>query len=137
MKAKEDGTLKVPEEIVKEWRNGNQQKLLEDFKEAGLDKDLDPCYPLAVASQSGFPISKTDVIWPFLHWGLVFFGSIKDATKKDQGKMEWLQPQCWGWGSHLEESQLWGQWVVFVWDKYIISSIYKNILFLSYIAPGV
>jgi len=62
MKAKEDGTLKVPEEIVKEWRNGNQQKLLEDFKEAGLDKDLDPCYPLAVASQSGFPISKTDVI---------------------------------------------------------------------------
>ena len=50
MKAKEDGTLKVPEELVKEWRHGNQQKLLDDFKEAGLDKDLDPLFPLAVPS---------------------------------------------------------------------------------------
>ena len=39
MKPKEDGSLKVPDEIVKEWRNGDQQKLLDDFLQAGFDKD--------------------------------------------------------------------------------------------------
>ncbi len=40
MKPKADGKFKVPEELIKEWRSGDQKRLLEEFKSAGLDKDI-------------------------------------------------------------------------------------------------
>ncbi|CAK9002237.1 Uncharacterized protein SCF082_LOCUS7258 [Durusdinium trenchii] len=40
MKPKARGGLKVPPELIKEWETGDQNKLLDDFKKAGLDKDL-------------------------------------------------------------------------------------------------
>ena len=39
MKPKARGGLKVPPELIKEWETGDQNKLLDDFKKAGLDKD--------------------------------------------------------------------------------------------------
>lgn len=41
MKPRADGTYLVPEEIIKAWKDGNQDMIVEDFKSAGLDKD---CY---------------------------------------------------------------------------------------------
>ena len=39
MQKKQDGTFKVPEELVKEWNGGNQDKLMEEFINAGMDKE--------------------------------------------------------------------------------------------------
>lgn len=39
MKPKVDGTYKVPEELRKAWRSGDQKQLIQEFKSAGLDKD--------------------------------------------------------------------------------------------------
>lgn len=39
MKPRADGTYVVPTELVSEWKKGNQNHLLEDFKKAGLDKE--------------------------------------------------------------------------------------------------
>ena len=39
MVPKADGTFKVPKELVEEWSKGDQNKLLEEFRQAGLDKD--------------------------------------------------------------------------------------------------
>ena len=39
MQPKADGSFKVPEELVQEWRTGDQARLLQEFKHAGLDKD--------------------------------------------------------------------------------------------------
>ena len=39
MKPKADGTYKVPRELVEEWKQGDQLKILQEFQEAGLDKD--------------------------------------------------------------------------------------------------
>ncbi|CAK8990009.1 unnamed protein product [Durusdinium trenchii] len=40
MKPRADGTYLVPEEIIKAWKDGNQDMIVEDFKSAGLDKEL-------------------------------------------------------------------------------------------------
>ena len=39
MQPKADGSFKIPEELVQEWRSGDQARLLQEFKHAGLDKD--------------------------------------------------------------------------------------------------
>ena len=39
MKPKCDGTHKVPKQLVDEWNNGDQNKMLQEFQQAGLDKD--------------------------------------------------------------------------------------------------
>ena len=39
MKPKCDGNFKVPKELVHEWNHGDQQKMLQEFQQAGLDKD--------------------------------------------------------------------------------------------------
>ena len=39
MQRKQDGTFKVPEELVKEWHAGNQDTLTEEFITAGMDKE--------------------------------------------------------------------------------------------------
>lgn len=39
MKPKCDGSFKVPKELVNEWNNGDQTKMLQEFQQAGLDKD--------------------------------------------------------------------------------------------------
>lgn len=39
MQPKADGSFKVPEELVQEWRTGDQARLLQEIKHAGLDKD--------------------------------------------------------------------------------------------------
>lgn len=39
MKPKADGTYKVPEELVQEWKRGDQTKILDEFRASGLDKD--------------------------------------------------------------------------------------------------
>ena len=89
MKAKEDGTLKVPEEFVKEWHSGNQHKLLEDFKEAGLDKDPDPSYPMALVAQSGFQNLKTFLILTFFPLGLGVFSGAPSKIEPKGAKVRW------------------------------------------------
>lgn len=39
MTPKADGKFKVPQELVHEWKHGDQKKLVEEFHRAGLDKD--------------------------------------------------------------------------------------------------
>ena len=39
MQPKADGSFKIPEELIQEWRKGDQARLLQEFKHAGLDKD--------------------------------------------------------------------------------------------------
>ena len=41
MKPRADGTYAVPTELVSEWKKGNQNNILEEFKKAGLDKEPD------------------------------------------------------------------------------------------------
>ena len=40
MTPKADGTYKVPAELVNEWQSGDQTRLINEFKTAGLDKEL-------------------------------------------------------------------------------------------------
>ena len=40
MTPKADGTFKVPKELVQEWKQGDQTKLVDEFQRAGLDKDM-------------------------------------------------------------------------------------------------
>ena len=39
MTPKADGSFKVPEEVINEWRSGDQDRLIEEFNKAGLDKE--------------------------------------------------------------------------------------------------
>ena len=39
MKPRADGTYAVPTELLSEWKKGNQNNLLDEFKKAGLDKE--------------------------------------------------------------------------------------------------
>ena len=39
MQPKSDGSFKVPEEVIKEWRSGDQDRLVAEFSKAGLDKE--------------------------------------------------------------------------------------------------
>ncbi len=36
---KQDGSHKVPAELIAEWRSGDQNRLIDEFQKAGLDKD--------------------------------------------------------------------------------------------------
>lgn len=39
MTPKQDGSHKVPAELIAEWRSGDQNRLIDEFQKAGLDKD--------------------------------------------------------------------------------------------------
>lgn len=39
MQPKADGKFKVPEEVINEWRTGDQDRLIAEFGKAGLDKE--------------------------------------------------------------------------------------------------
>ena len=39
MQRKADGSFKVPEDLVKAWKDGDQDRMVEEFLNAGMDKD--------------------------------------------------------------------------------------------------
>ena len=44
MQPKADGKFKVPEEVINEWRTGDQDRLIAEFGKAGLDKEWSTYY---------------------------------------------------------------------------------------------
>lgn len=67
MKPRQDGSFVVPEELVREW-NGktNQDLILKEFKESGLDKDHSICISILGEGQGQCCENKYSVDDTFL-----------------------------------------------------------------------